>query len=622
MPEAAWCGAAGGDVQVELDNDDSDPHTDPYKIVGIRAYRMNMTGEIESKSSSPSWIPPPKDETSIMTRNDNNQKGFTAWRNPKLDKSVETIRLSDEEEGSEDHGSSRADGAFPMVCCLRTGLVCLIFVIVFVAGLGAGMRVMNANNESSAPRTSNGLISDGTGEDISSTPAPEVPNGEQDPLISAPTALASTEESTSDPTVASTEESTSDPTVASTEESTSDPTEPTFATPVPIKPDPTLPPTAAPTGSWETPPPKGMTLRSKALVGVYYYPWYGSNFHNGEGYVRSKLDPPQHPTLGEYDDSKTEVVKQHLKWSRQANVGLWVTSWWGPNKLEDSTTKDVILEHEDLGDMKIALHYETSGRIPLGEGDDQYSMENIGPDMQYMCDNYFDHPNYFQIDERPVVVLYISRVLDARGILDQVVTHMRDAANSCGHSVYIVGDQAFWEAPEPEVYNAFFQLDAVTNYDMYGTTMKGREQYYAGTGLVDDHFAEQVDWRTQAHAHNCRFIPAVSPGFNNRGVRLEKNHAALSRKLSPDANPGSLFQYSLEKAMPLVDPQVQNLLLVNSFNEWHEDTQIEPAVGETTTSLPVELTNGVEYEGYGELYLNILREATTELVDNAFSNGV
>ena len=53
-------------------------------------------------------------------------------------------------------------------------------------------------------------------------------------------------------------------------------------------------------------------------------------------------------------------------------------------------------------------------------------------------------------------------------------------------------------------------------------------------------------WREETQRHgDCSFIPAVSPGYNDRGVRYEKNHPALSRKLCG--------------------------------NEWHEDTpQIEP----------------------------------------------
>ena len=48
-----------------------------------------------------------------------------------------------------------------------------------------------------------------------------------------------------------------------------------------------------------------------------------------------------------------------------------------------------------------------------------------------------------------------------------------------------------------------------------------------------------------------------------------------------------------------------------TFPEWHEDSQIEPVVGDTS-SIPELLTNGIEYEPYGDLYLDILREATTD----------
>ena len=171
------------------------------------------------------------------------------------------------------------------------------------------------------------------------------------------------------------------------------------------------------------------------LVGAYYYPWHGNNFHNGDGYVRSQLEPPQYPTLGEYDDSKHETISQHLKWSRQANTGLWVTSWWGPNRLEDNTTKNVIMEHEELGDLKISLHYETTSRVRNG------NMEKVESDIHYMCDNYFDHDSYYKIDGRPVIFVYISRVLDLEGFLEQTILMMRSTANRCGKSIFIVGDR-------------------------------------------------------------------------------------------------------------------------------------------------------------------------------------
>lgn len=357
---------------------------------------------------------------------------------------------------------------------------------------------------------------------------------------------------------------------------------------------------------------------SKYLVGAYYYPWHGDNFHNGDGYIRNRLTPPQAPTLGEYDDSKTSTISQHLSWSRQANIGLWVTSWWGPNLLEDSNTRDVIMEHQELGDMKIALHYETLGRIDHNETSNVTDLSRVPDDVNYICQRYFKHPNYYRIDGRPVLVVYLTRLLEEWRVLEETLHLIRNTANQCGQNVYIIGDHAFGESRRPvENDAAFSALDAVTNYDIYGGM--GRPMKYAGTDAVNAYYDEQRAWRNNAIVRGCRYVPAVSPGYNDRAVRLVENHPPLSRRLSLTSEEGSLLRYQLEKALPLVDSRVDNLILVNSFNEWHEDTQIEPAVGDPA-SFPVELTAGLQYTGYGELYLNILRQSTINEIDNIFDN--
>jgi glycoprotein endo-alpha-1,2-mannosidase len=102
------------------------------------------------------------------------------------------------------------------------------------------------------------------------------------------------------------------------------------------------------------------------------------------------------PVLGEYDDTDPTVIAQHVEWSRQANIGLWVTSWWGPGSREDTTTLDSILSHTDvLDNIKIALHYETSRFL---SDDGTVRFDRIATDMEYICENYFNHGNYFQID--------------------------------------------------------------------------------------------------------------------------------------------------------------------------------------------------------------------------------
>ena len=101
------------------------------------------------------------------------------------------------------------------------------------------------------------------------------------------------------------------------------------------------------------------------------------------------------------------------------------------------------------------------------------------------------------------------------------------------------------------------------------------------------------------------------PGFNDRGVR-NTGKAPLSRRLTPTSLEGSFFKASLKRALKLVDPRANNLIMVTSFNEWHEDTMIEPVEIEVETKEPEVMTNGLAYVGYGTLYLELLRNVTND----------
>ncbi|KAL7537594.1 hypothetical protein ACHAWF_005837 [Thalassiosira exigua] len=356
-------------------------------------------------------------------------------------------------------------------------------------------------------------------------------------------------------------------------------------------------------------------------IGVYYYPWHGADFHRGQTYLRRELQPPQRPVLGEYDDSDPEVIRKHLKWSRQANINLWVTSWWGPDSQEDDTIKNVIMTHPDLKGTRIALFYETLGRVRKKENYDH--VENAYWDAGYIANTYFDDPNYLRIDGRPVLFVYVTRLLSKEGKLAEVVRLLRlGAMDNGGHDLYIIGDQVFHDAPSsPKTYKPFDLLDGVTNYDVFGNMR--RPNGYAGLERLEDVVKRNQEWRlgTRTHA-DCAFIPSVSPGYNDRAVRFHAGHSALSRKLHENDNEGSLFQYSLKKALPLTDQSTGRMLMINSWNEWHEDTQIEPvlesSLGQILADRPMDFTcygdacgDALTYEAYGELYLDILREVTS-----------
>lgn len=379
--------------------------------------------------------------------------------------------------------------------------------------------------------------------------------------------------------------------------------------------------------------------KTKLMVGAYYYPWWGNDFHQGnpnnpDSYLRRQLiESQQLPQLGEYDDTRPNIIRKHLAWSNQNNIGLWVTSWWGKDRREDLNIKNNILKHRNLKNHKIAIFYETTGRIREQDG---YALDNVKTDLEYLCQEYFNHPNYYTMGvdadgnadatsqtRYPAFFVYLTRKLEAEEVLPNAIALMREGARDAGcGEIFIVGDQVFQKPPEdgngliPEVdLIPFDLLDAVTNYDVYGSMRGARNGGYIGTReKVTEYYQEQNVWKAIAKNRSCAFIPGISPGFNDRGVRPEKERIPLSRRLNENAQEGSLFQAALEEARTIVDSSIGNMIMVNSMNEWHEDTQIEPCVAvdksEDSTNLPFNLTYGLEYEGYGTLYLKMLKKET------------
>jgi glycoprotein endo-alpha-1,2-mannosidase len=67
-------------------------------------------------------------------------------------------------------------------------------------------------------------------------------------------------------------------------------------------------------------------------------------------------------------------------------------------------------------------------------------------------------------------------------------------------------------------------------------------------------------------------------------------------------------------ALPHIDERCGRLLMVTSFNEWYEDSQIEATAGDTGTTAidnsdsKSHFTGGDRYTDYGSLYLDILHE--------------
>ena len=359
---------------------------------------------------------------------------------------------------------------------------------------------------------------------------------------------------------------------------------------------------------------KPAEIYSDYLTGVYYYPWYSNTWGHEwpEGFVRDYLDPVQTPVLGQYDSRDSSVIRQHLDWCNQYGIDLWVCSWWGIDSREDITIKNYIQPELTANDVKFAIFYESAilGQTPF-EIDSDLETQLIN-DYTYIADTYFNHPNYFKINNRPVVYIYLSRIYE--GDYVGAFSNVRQAISDLGYDLYLVGGEMSWRAPTDHMNF----LDAVAAYVILGV-----QDYGIDTDFFGSLGALYSNWEEAADERNITLIPVAVPGFNNRKSwkTSPDNSIVIPRRGTEGASQTSYFEEYIKILRPFVDSDLK-LMMITSWNEWHEDTQIEPLNVAPPTNQDTTYTNGYYYEGYGMKFLKTVQEllasGTTSIRESAY----
>lgn len=350
------------------------------------------------------------------------------------------------------------------------------------------------------------------------------------------------------------------------------------------------------------------------VVGVYYYPWYrkpgDSSKNQWRQAMRLRLKPAQEPLAGLYDSRDPAVIGEHIQQSVRGGIDFWAVSWWGPNSKTDIAFKDYLLKHPEANKLRYAVLYESTGRLgTFAKPDYRHWLK----DLAYIQKTYFDHPQYLKVNRKPVVFVYLTREYFREKGHDVLREMRRQFPN-----LYLVGDDVYYSSePDLEPYRAYQadwakQFDAITAYDVYGQSVKG----FGGTQKAIDYLAGNYrKAKKVANSVGTAFIPAIAPGYNDRAVR--EGNPGRARKFTDleNSQEGDVFRAMIRQVgLPNLDPTANNMMVITSFNEWYEDSQIEATSGKQPPSSTDDsesgtfFTGGESYVDYEYLYLDILKE--------------
>jgi glycoprotein endo-alpha-1,2-mannosidase len=309
-----------------------------------------------------------------------------------------------------------------------------------------------------------------------------------------------------------------------------------------------------------------MEFQQSVKIGAYYYPWYSADRHWNSGYLGT-------PVLGEYDSANPVVIAQHISWAVKYNIDFFVLSWWGIGSFEDNVLRGPFLDTVVESDLNFAILYESAGLLNLNNGkiniNDAATRQRMVSDFSYLAKKVMQHPNYLTIHDRPVIFLYLTRTFtgDVEAALSEAKV---TAVNTGSKEPFIIGDEVYWQYPDEERIKLY---EGVTAYNMHTSVPD-----------IADGFATDVDrqyrlWAENTAKTSTAFIPNILPGFDDTAVRPEAKHPVIPR--SED-----LFMEQYKTAMDLAANDI-GIIMVTSWNEWHENTSIEPSKEEGTAYLEI-----------------------------------
>lgn len=297
------------------------------------------------------------------------------------------------------------------------------------------------------------------------------------------------------------------------------------------------------------PPPGGLAsiLPAKpplaAKMGAYLFPWYGLpsgptkalTHWNAGGFLF-------HPKIGQYDSGDPEVIRQQMDWAVQAEFNLLVLSYW--DKEGSNRNTGPILEGAAEAGLEISAMLETVVRRPGVSPRDCFLAQ-----IQEIQRDYAPHRAWLKSGGKPVIFVY-----------DRIVKEMKAAYGDTGGTRW--WDDWLWVKSETEKGGMGVLLmvpiaEGITPDHV--KAMGGGSVFAANSGAGNPWVgADHEDWKwswTAAQGGGLSALPILP--------RFERGHL-------PEDIPNYRNQWRAARAaMP-------DIILVNSWNEYHESSVIEP----------------------------------------------
>lgn len=296
------------------------------------------------------------------------------------------------------------------------------------------------------------------------------------------------------------------------------------------------------------------TQKTRRHVLAFYYPWYGnpqaeggsgrwSHWRDINEEAKTIGSSTHYPELGPYDSHAPKVITQHCRWAAEVGLTGWIASWWGHRSFENQALPrilDISREHQ----LAVTVYYETIPGEPK-------TVDSAVKDIVRLLEEYASHPAWLTVEGKPVLFIY-GRAVGEIGVAAwaEVIKKVNEAFP---RGAVFQGDQFSPKAAEV--------FDGLHTYNTAGQLRgKSLEEVKAWCAEV------YPRWVKLARDVGKISSLTVIPGYDDTKIRKPG--------LKVERYDGQSYIIQWEAAIA-ANP---DWILITSWNEWHEGSEIEPSV--------------------------------------------
>jgi hypothetical protein len=312
--------------------------------------------------------------------------------------------------------------------------------------------------------------------------------------------------------------------------------------------------------------PEPQPVESDYEIGALYFPGWD---HMAKWDPIRRVGPERKPVLGWYDEGNPECIDWQIKWAAEHGIKFFMVDWYwsaGGRSLEHWVKGFQQARYKRY--LKWCMMWANHNAPNTHSEEDQRAV------TQYWLDNYFNTPEYYRIDDMPVVMIWSVANMDndlaGKGGAKRLLDISQEMAKAAGYKgIYFIAMKWPEAGTDPEIIRPLAEK---------GFAMTSIYHYMDSGGKAEDWrrfpfelCAESTyPWLKAWHeAGILPMLPNLATGWDSRPWHGDRAQVVYGRTVD-------LFRDICRDAKRFADETGVTRMTLAPLNEWGEGSYAEP----------------------------------------------